>query len=548
MSILFTNGAITTMDPTQPTAEAVVVDGDRIVFVGDSNDAPSTDTVFDLAGGQLLPGFVDAHNHLASFALTKLGVNLGGIQGKDAILTAVRDYVRSQPADAPLRGYGWFPDQFESKSPRREWLDEITGDRPMTIMSGDSHDGWFNSAALAAAGIDADTPDPEPGAQYYRRDPDGTPTGHAVEGAASIPVLVATGLFAPEGLREAQALTIDAAPSWGITTYMEAGIVLGPTSDAAEPAYQMLIERDARGELPLRVVGTVWTRSPLDDPQRIADTLVDWNSRLRSEHVSVAVCKLWSDGGLMSGTALLLDDYSDRPGFRGGMTFPPEAIEAQIEAVQRAGFDMHIHVDADGSARTVLDAFERVQSRLGNGDRRHCIAHNSLVHPDDIGRYAQLGVLANCTPLWGTDYQGVFLESYRRLIGDERIEERLFPYGDLVRSGATVTFGADIPGVDIPEIPPLIQIEAAVTRRYPGDPTARAMAPRQAMTVEQALRAYTINGAYQLRMEDSIGSLTVGKKADLVVLESSLFDVEPRQIHEVGINLTMMDGQVTYRR
>jgi predicted amidohydrolase YtcJ len=229
------------------------------------------------------------------------------------------------------------------------------------------------------------------------------------------------------------------------------------------------------------------------------------------------------------------------------MTFPSQAIEAQIEAVQAAGFDMHIHVDADGSARVVLDAYEKVLRRLGTrGGPRHVLAHNSMVDPADIGRYAQLGIIANCTPLWGTDYNGQYRAIYTTMLGVERVEERLLPYGDLVRSGAVVTYGSDIPGVDIPEIPPLIQIEALLTRTRPGYPDDEPLVARQRIGLHDALRGYTANGAYQLRLEHRTGSLTVGKAADLTVLGADLFRVGPEEIHAVPVLLTMMDGRITH--
>jgi len=297
----------------------------------------------------------------------------------------------------------------------------------------------------------------------------------------------------------------------------------------------------------VRVAGSYWTRTPTDDPRAIADGLARWNRELQSEHVTIGTCKLWADGTFMSGGALLLSACCGHASDdRGAMTFPPESIEAQIEAVQAAGFDMHIHIDGDGSARVVLDAYQRVLDRRGGEGRRHVLAHNSMVDPADLGRYAQMGVIANCTPLWGTDYNGQYRDIYTNLLGARRVEERLFPYGDLVRSGAVVTYGSDIPGVDIPEIPPLIQIEALVTRKRPGHPDDEPLVARQRIGLHDALRGYTANGAYQLRLEHRTGTLTAGKAADLTVLAADLFRVDPHEIHAVPVVLTMMDGRITH--
>ena len=276
-SYLLTNGPIWTGDPAAPWAQAIVVRGTDLVHVGTRDGAgafvDAGTELIDLHGRMCLPGFIDAHNHLASMAVSKLGVNLSGIVGRDAVLATVRDWVASQPADAPLRGYAWMPDSFAERSPRREWLDEITGDRPMYLFSADAHDIWFNTAAMRAAGIGPDTPDPDPGAQYWVRDSDGTPTGHAVEAASYMPIIIAQGLFSVANVRTAQQMTLQAAPSWGVSSYFEAGAAAGPASADARWIYEDLVAQDHAGALPVRVAGSYWTRTPSEDPGDIVDGL-----------------------------------------------------------------------------------------------------------------------------------------------------------------------------------------------------------------------------------------------------------------------------------
>jgi predicted amidohydrolase YtcJ len=546
---IFKGGLIYTVDPARPTAEAVAVRGNLIVFAGSAKDVgawqgPKTQVV-DLADGMLLPGFIDSHDHLATLGVTKLGINVGGLVGKDKVLKAIRAWIANQPPNATLRGFGWaLHDTFGEALPRREWLDEVTGDRPMYLMSADMHETWFNTAAMTAAGLGASTPDLDPGKQYYTRNPDGTPSGLAVEGAA-LPILAACGMTSPEAVRESQRLTIDVAPSLGMTTYLDCGFLLSNHSGDQAWVIEDLINRDRAGTLPLRVIATVYTRTPSDDPQAIVNELVDWNRKYRSEHVHVGACKMWTEGTFIAGSAKLLEPFADgSPG--GEMFFTPKQIEAQIEAAQKAGFDMHIHADGDGSVRAVLDALENVQNRLGAQDRRHTVCHLSLVHPTDIPRFQKLGIVVNGTPLWATDYNGVDYNRYMRKLGAKRFDEELLPYGDLVRSGATFTIGADLGGVDISEIGPLLHLESAVTRQRPGFPKDNIMITRQRMSLKDAIKAYTINGAYQLRMEDQIGSIEVGKKADLVFLEKNLFEVPTAAIHSTKVMQTMMDGKVTH--
>lgn len=199
-----------------------------------------------------------------------------------------------------------------------------------------------------------------------------------------------------------------------------------------------------------------------------------------------------------------------------------------------------------GSVRVVLDAIERVHERIGRGDSGHCICRNTLVHLDNIPRFTAMGVVANVTPLWGTDYNGAYIDIYVELLGHDRVQAESFPYGDLLRSGAVVTYGADIPGVLVNEIAPLIQLAAAVTRQRPGFPDDRVFVERQRVRVEQAIRALTWNAAYQLRLENEIGSLEVGKRADLVVLERDIRSIDPFEIHATRVVMTMMDGRITH--
>jgi predicted amidohydrolase YtcJ len=543
---IFKGGLIYTVDPARPTAEAVAVRGNLIVFVGSVRDVeawqgPAT-RIVNLGGGMLMPGFVDAHAHPES-GVAKVGLDLTGVKGKDAILARVREYVEKNPGTGVLKGFGWNPSEIK---PSRDWLDPITGDRPMYFISFDAHDIWFNTAAMKAAGIGANTPDPDPGSQYFVRGADGVPTGYGVEAGAVMRVAVPLGLFSPQNVHASQALMLDPAPSWGVTSLFNAGVIVGERSQDAQWVWEELIKRDKAGNLPLRLTGCAWTRNGSNDPKMIAAHLVDWNKNHKSEHVKIDICKLWSDGTVLSRGALLLEPFADKKDDYGRMTFTKAEILAQALEVQKAGFDMHIHVDADGSARTVLDALEEVQKQLGLGGRRHVVTHNSTVSPQDMPRYKKLNLIANCTPMWGTNYNGDYIESFTKALGARRVEEEIFPYGDLVRSGAIVTYGSDVPGIEIVDCPPLRGLEAAVTRKRPGYPNDPIFVARQKVTLAQALQCYTYNGAYQMRMEDQVGSIAVGKKADLVFLEKDLFKISPDKIHSTKVVQTMMDGKVTH--
>ena len=543
---IYKGGLIYTADFRNPTVEAVAVRGNQIVYAGSLAELGAwqgTQTrIVNLDGGMLMPGFVDAHAH-PEMGVTKVGLDVVGVEGKDAILAKVRNHVADNTGSGVLRGFGWNPGEIK---PTRQWLDAITGERPMYLLSLDAHDIWFNTAAMKAAGIGANTPDPTPGSQYFVRDSDGVPTGHGVEGGAVMRVAIPLGVFSPENIHASQALTLDPAPSWGVTSLFNAGVIVGTRSQDAKWVYEGLIKRDQEGNLPVRITGCAWTREGSNDPQMIADHLTEWNKTLKSEHLKINVCKLWSDGTLLSHGALLLEPFEGTTDDYGKMTFTKEQIIAQTIAVQKAGFDMHIHTDADGSVRAVLDSLEEVQKKIGWKNSRHTITHNSTVSPLDIPRYKQLHVLANCQPMWGTNYSGNYIETFEKVLGKKRVEEEIFPYGDLVRSGAIVAYGSDIPGIEIADIPPLINLQAAVTRKRPGYPHDAAFVGRQKVTLVQALQCYTYNGAYQMRMENQIGSIAVGKRADLVFLQKNLFKINPDEIYSTKVMQTMMDGRVTH--
>jgi predicted amidohydrolase YtcJ len=347
-TFLFKGGLVCTVDPSNPKAEALIARDGEIIYVGSEKGAAElvsggdNVTEVDLAGGVLLPGFIDAHDHYAMGAVVKVGVDLNGISEPSLIAAKISEYALANPNMDVIRGFGWIPTYFPDNSPTRTLLDSAVSDRPAFIISYDGHDSWFNTACMEHCGISAETPDPAPGKQYYVRDEKGVPTGHAVEGEPTLYILACIGAFGENWLKEAQSLTLYKAPSWGVTSYFEAGILVGDNA-AAEAVYQSYIKRDEEGELPVRCVGSVWTREPSDDPAEVVEVLKDWNARLKSKHVEITQQKMWADGTAFSGGALLLEPFLDsEDGDLGKMTFSEEHIERQIELTQLAGFDMHL--------------------------------------------------------------------------------------------------------------------------------------------------------------------------------------------------------------
>jgi len=225
-------------------------------------------------------------------------------------------------------------------------------------------------------------------------------------------------------------------------------------------------------------------------------------------------------------------------------------MAAYVEAAHVAGFDVHIHVDGDAAIRLALDAIEAAQTRHGRGERRHAIHHCMLIHADDLARFVPLGIGANGTASFAINQYGTLAEAWTERLGEARISARGYPYRALADAGVNFSLGADIPGVDFPEVPPLYQIAAAVTNQRPGvrDDIFMPGGEGRTLSLAQAIRAYTLAGAIQMRMEADIGSIETGKLADLVVLGRDLFDVDPHELHLVGVLATMMNGRFTHDR
>jgi predicted amidohydrolase YtcJ len=274
--------------------------------------------------------------------------------------------------------------------------------------------------------------------------------------------------------------------------------------------------------------------------------LLDLRDRYCSDQVRATVLKIYLDGVQELHTAYLLAPYADRPETVGIPNLPPEVFQDLVVAADAAGIDVHVHAIGEGATRLVLDAVEAARRANPPWDRRHTSCHVYYVHPDDLPRFAELGVIAQTSGEW--ILRDEFHELMERRIGRERTDH-LYRLNTLVKSGATVTLGSDWPAsCNISTYEPLVQIEMAHTRRPPGEPDAPLLAPSdECLSLSDAIAAMTINAARQIKLDGMIGSLVPGKRADLVILERNLFDVEPHEIHRTPVRLTMMDGRVTYQ-
>lgn len=532
--LILTNGVVRTLDAARPRAEALAVAGDRIIFVGDNAAAlkrrgPST-RVLDLGGRMVLPAFQDSHVHLVTGGV-ELGLcNLSGLATKAEVFARVREYAGGHPGLGWITGGGWELPVFPDAHPRKEELDALVPDRPALLTAADGHSAWANSRALALAGVTAGTPDP-PGGRIERDPGTGEPTGTLRESAAGLVERLVPEL-GPEdylrGLRAGLAL----ANRFGIAAIVEASA--GPR---LLDAYAAL---DRAGELTVRVLACLHVET--DRGAAEVERLAGLRRRYAGTRLRSTAAKIFVDGVMESHTAALLEPYADRPGDRGDPLLEPEALEALAVALDRAGFQIHIHAIGDRAIRMSLDAFEAARRANGARDRRHHIAHLELIDPADIPRFAGLGVAANFQALWA--YPDPYITDLTvPILGPER-SGRLYPIGSVARTGAVIAGGSDW---SVSSMNPLEAIEVALTRRGPDDPPGEAWLPGERVDLETMIRAYTVNGAWLCREEAGRGTLGAGRAADLVVLDRDLFAIPPHEISEVKVLLTLLDGRPVYR-
>jgi predicted amidohydrolase YtcJ len=543
-SIAFWNGVIYTVNRAQPWAEALVVSGNRIAYVGSNQGSrpyigPETE-IIDLAGKMLLPGFVDSHLHFISGATTENPhLPLAELETKEEVFQLLEDYARDHPGEDAVLARGWkhfiFPE-----GPDMGPLDRIFPDRPVQLVSVDGHSSWVNSKALALAGVDRHFPDPQPGFSFFERDESGEPTGFVKEMASRI-VTGALVTFDRDYIRGAVERLQPSFSALGLTTVYDAGTIGLDEADA----FQALADLEAVGRLALRVVGSHVVTESGDGSDQIA-SLLALRKKWDSDQVRASVLKIYLDGVQETHTALLLEPYADQPGFLGQPNLDPEAFRAMVLKADRQGVDVHVHAIGEGATRLVLDAVEAARRANGWRDARHASCHVFYVHPDDLPRFRRLGVVAQTSGEWilWDDFQELMIER----IGPTRTQQ-LYRLNTLVRDGATVTLGCDWPASsNIVSYNPLLQIEMAHTRRPPGEQDARVLPPEdEGLGLPDAIAAMTINAARQLRLEDKVGTLETGKLADLIVLEANLFEIPAHQIHDIRVLLTLMDGRIVHR-
>jgi predicted amidohydrolase YtcJ len=530
---LFVNGAVYTMDATRSWATAVGLRDDKIIFVGFDDDAravqgPAT-RVIDLGGKMLMPSFQDVHVHPISAGEEALTVDLNGKGTIEAYLDTVRVYADAHPDEPWIVGGGWSMAVFgPGARASKKLLDAIVADRPVFLYSADGHTAWANSAALKVAGIDEDTPDPASG--IVDRDPKtGEIIGSLQEGATEL-VSAHIPARSPEFKADALRYAVNLMNRYGITAITDAS-VLRPDLDAYR-------ELDKRGELSLRVIGSLWWERT-QGLEQIEDF-----KRLRAEYTTgnlrAGTVKIMQDGVMENYTAAMSEPYLVEGNPSGIPMIEPEFLKQAVTALDAEGFQVHFHAIGDAAISQCLDAVAEAIATNGDAHRRHHISHLQAIHPKDLPRFRELSVIANFQPLWA--YADSYIDDLTLPFISEERRHWLYPIRGVVNAGGMIAFGSDW---SVSTVNPFPQIETAVTR-MDAEGDSRPFMPEQTIDLATALVAFTINAAYVNGIEDTTGSIEAGKLADLVVLDQNLFAIPPKQISETRVLLTLLGGEAVH--
>lgn len=537
------NGQIHTMDENGTVAEAIAIEGDEIVYVGDAaglGDVIGLGTeVIDLDGRMVLPGFVDGHIHAAVGGLIMLGVDLQ-TDDKDELFARIRKEVETNKDDVIL-GYGVRFNPWTDGNPTAAMLDEIESERPVYLWAIDGHAAWVNSKALEMAGVNKETPDTAPGFSFFERDADGNPTGWIVEVPAQLQVLSALIDITPEFMAGGVREWLDRFAAAGITAAHDHGI----QGMSQEEGFQMMADFENAGDMPLRFIGSwYWNDGGVDPLPGTRELREKFNTELvRARHLKINM-----DGGDDKWNALYVEPYSDKPDIVPEPIIPYDIVQDAVVRADAEGIDVTCHCFGDLAVRKLLDAVEEAIKVNPPRDRRHKITHGTLIHPDDYARFGELGVIYDSSGAWMSLDPLLQSVSTERL-GEDRVQG-MFPVTGVLEGKGTFSFGSDWPVSGyVSEYRPLAAIETGITRQLDGRKDVPPLGGADAgITLEQALRSHTIDAAYGIGIDDEVGSLEVGKKADLVVLSENLYDIDPNDISEVEVLYTMMGGKLTYDR
>ena len=515
----------------EPTS-LLVQDG-RITAVGSNlsvwSQVDGDTRVIDAGGRRVIPGITDSHTHIVGGGFQLARLNLRDVGSREAFVAAIAEEARSKKKGQWVLGGRWSVESWaKPESPHRSWIDDVTGDVPVFLSRMDGHSGFANSAALKLAGIDASGPEDPKGGEIERDPATGEPTGILKESAMGLVGRLIPDPAPPERY-EAFRRAMRYANSLGVTS----------VHDMCSPAdLDAFRQAEKAGDMTIRVTAYL---SVSDWPANIERVR---SSGLSSDMVRLAGFKGYMDGSLGSRTAYMAAPYSDAtpdmPYPRGQLTAfadPPETMQQVVALSDSVGFQLAVHAIGDQAIHLLLDAYEYAGHRNHRAQAQHRVEHTQHLLMEDIPRFARLGVVASMQPFHKAD-DGRYAE---KAIGRERLEGS-YAFRQLLDAGALVVFGSDWPVVTLN---PFAGVDAAVNARtLAGD----VWLPSHSLTVEEAIRAYTVSPPRAIHRDDRLGTIEPGKYADLVILEEDPFAMPPARLGDIKVAHTIVGGKVVYSR
>ncbi len=542
---VFVGGSLFTAGNVASQRGAVALSGGRIAAIGSDREirelASASTEVIDISNQLLMPGFQDSHIHPIMAGVTMLQCDLHDAESFEETVDRIRVYVESHPNADWITGGGWSMGFFPGGTPTRHTLDAIVSDRPVFLPNRDGHGAWVNTHALEIAGITAATTDPADG--RIEREPDGFPSGTLHEGAMGLVqrhVSKSSTADQYAGLLEAQRVLF----SYGITGWQDAAVGEIFGEEDLLPVY---LKAAAAGDLRARVVGALWW-DRARGAEQIPD-LIDRRAEATVGRFRGTSVKIMQDGVAENFTAAMTEPYLDECGCHtdnSGLSFvDPIALRGYVTQLDAAGFQVHFHSLGDRAVREALDAIEAALAANGPTDNRHHLAHIQVVHPEDIPRFARLNATANAQPLWAAHETQMDLLTIP-FLGEPRSSWQ-YPFADLLRAGSRLAAGSDWP---VSTAEPMQGIHVAVNRAGYGatGSDAEALYGHNALTLAEALTAYTLGSARVMHHDDVTGHLAEGAYADVIVLDRDPFASEQDLIGATQVSRTYVQGELVHSR
>lgn len=528
VDLVILNADVRTMDNALPKTEAIAIYKNRIAAVGRTDEiralAGKGTRVIDANGKLVLPGFNDSHTHFLMGGYSLSNVDLRDAKSPEEMARRLADYAKKIPKGQWILGGDWDHEKWPGTPlPTKEMIDAATPDNPVFVNRTDGHMALANSLAIKLSSVTRDTKDPKGG--LIVRDANGEPTGIFKDAAEDL-IKVPPHSWS-ENLNAARAAT-DYAAKVGVTSLTD----MSANEDVG--LYQFMLEH---GELKTRIYAI---RSIVSENVLIESGV---RAAFGNDMLRIGGLKGFADGSLGSTTAKFFEPYSDAPNTRGlwfDQMLPEGIMLKRVLAADKSGLQVMIHAIGDEANAKILDIYKEAVEQNGERDRRFKIEHAQHLRPSDIPRFGSQHVIASVQPFHAID-DGRWAE---KRIGKER-SKTTYPFRSLLDSGATLAFGTDW---TVAPLNPLISIYAAVTRRTLDGKHPDGWIPEQKISVEEAVRAYTVGSAYAEFAEKVKGTITPGKLADVVMLDKNIFKIDPVEIENAKVVLTVVDGRVVFEK